>query len=79
MKRLKTSTIKQYDNGKLLKHLDRLLDQFAGLAPFRICNGPYHNASVFELQDDAYHFAFSSYDRESILDAINKTYNSLKM
>ena len=79
MKRLKTSTIKQYDNAKLLKHLDRLLDQFAGLAPFRICSGPYHNSSVFELEGDAYWFSFTSQDREAILDAIQKTYRQLSL
>ena len=77
MKRLKDSTVKQYNNEQLLNHLDRLLSLFS-IAPYRICDN-----MVFELKDglnfESYHFAFSDLERDQIIDAIETVYLKLNM
>ena len=77
MKRLKASTIAQYNTHQLTSHMDRLLDKFE-VAPYRIVFG-YGEISEYNHDDNSYHFAFSTQDRRCIIDAIEKLYTKLKM
>ena len=75
MKRLKETTIQQYDAGQLRRHLDRLLNLF-DCAPYRI---DHYSVGYLSELGDAYFFYCTLSNRDAIIDAINDVYRRLGM
>lgn len=71
MKPLKPTTITRYTNKQLIKHLDRLLDQFTD-APYRVGLN-----AVLELHANAYVWFCSDANTDAIIEAINTCYTKL--